>query len=456
MTALPSIKARLALISAAIIVTVLSVAGIALVILFDTYIERRIEQELTSRLLDLSGFLDVNKSGEPVITGFPSDPRYRTPYSGAYWYIREDARVLWRSRSLWDTDIAPPPGADLRVTTADGPDGQTLYLLEKHIAFGEGSAARSFILGTALDKAEVAALSSSFGAGIAAMLGLIGLLLFAGAWTQAKYGLLPLAAIRQQLGALRRGEKDRLEGPFPEEVSELAQDLNTLFAHQRVLITRARERAGSLAHGLKTPMTILYGEVGNLERGLAPHSPQAIRTQLDLIRQRIDRELSRARAHGAPAGLGHHADVTPTAERLVRLMQRMPRGELIEWHCPTEAIRLAMDPDDLGEILGNLLDNARKWAKTRVDIEARVPRDGMVELAVSDDGPGIPDALREDVTARGTASGGSDNPDGTGLGLSIVAELVESYGSKLLIAPRAGGGVNVSFALPGTIGLQGA
>ncbi len=451
MTALTSIKSRLALISAAIIAIVLSVAGIALVILFNTYIEQRIEQELNSRLLDLSGFLDVNEAGEPIITGFPSDPRYRTPYSGAYWYIREDAKVLWRSRSLWDTDIAPPPGAEARVASALGPDRQTLYLLEKRITFGDGAGQRNFTLGAALDRAEVAALSSSFGSGIAAMLALIGLLLFAGAWMQAKYGLLPLAAIREQLGALRRGEKEQLEGPFPEEVSELAQDLNTLFAHQRVLIARARERAGSLAHGLKTPMTILYGEVGNLERGTTPSSPQAIRTQLDLIRQRIDRELSRARAHGAPAGIGLHADVTQTAQRLVRLMQRMPRGDLIDWRLPPAGIRLAMDPDDFGEILGNLLDNARKWAKATVVIEARPAEAGQIELSVSDDGPGIPDALRAEATERGTVYGGSENPDGTGLGLSIVAELIEGYGARLNLAPSEGGGVRVSFSVPGAI-----
>jgi signal transduction histidine kinase len=448
-----SVRGRLTLVSAIVIAVVLTSAGVAMVLLFESYIERRVAQELHSRLLDLSGAFDLNDEGQPVLTSAPSDPRYRSPYSGAYWYVRQGPKVLWRSRSLWDADIAAPAAIFDKVVRAAGPDGRAVYLLEKHVAFGEGADERTFVLGVAMDQAEVQVLSSSFGMEIATILGLIGVLLFAGAWLQAKYGLKPLLSIRRQLALLRLGERERLDGPFPEEIAELAQDLNTLFAHQKHMILRARERAGALAHGLKTPMTILYGEARKLDLSGRKRTAQSIRSQLDLIHQQIDRELSRARAHGATAGIGLHADIAATAQRLVGLMQRMPRGAEIDWRLPKPGLQVAMDADDFGEVLGNLLDNARKWAKSVVEIDAVDMGDGSVKLSVADDGPGIPDSFRGEAFERGTAipgQGDGRSADSSGLGLSIVSELVAAYGSDLTLETGPLGGAKVTLRLGGS------
>jgi signal transduction histidine kinase len=431
---------------------VLLIAGFSLVVLFESYIEKRIAQELQSRLLDLAGAFDVDDKGQPLITNAPSDPRYRTPYSGSYWYVREGQTTIVRSRSLWDADIAAPADTSSNVVSAEGPDGHTVYLLEKRVAFGEGTAERAFVLGVALAKEEVEALSSSFGTEMATMLGIIGLVLFAGAGLQASYGLKPLTAVREQLALLRQGARERLDGPFPEEIGELTHDLNTLFAHQKLMIARARERAGALAHGLKTPMTILYGEARKLDLSGQHQTAKSIIGQLDLIRQQVDRELTRARAHGAPTGIGLHADVFATAERLVGLMQRMPRGAEIEWRLPVRGLQVAMDADDFGEVLGNLLDNARKWALTTVEIEANDLGSGQVRLSVSDDGPGIPDNFMNEATQRGSAipGAGEAGNESSGLGLAIVAELVEAYGSALTIEKSERGGAKVAFNLDGS------
>lgn len=448
-----SVRGRLALVSAIVIALVLTSAGMALVLLFESYIERRVAQELHSRLLDLSGAFDLDDRGQPILTSAPSDPRYRNPYSGAYWYVREGQKILWRSRSLWDSDIAPPDTISDHVIRTVGPDRRAIYLLEKNVKFGEGTAERTFVLGVAIDQAEVQALSSSFGSEIAAILGLIGVLLFAGAWMQARYGVQPLLAIRQQLGLLRRGERESLEGPFPEEIEELTHDLNLLFAHQKHMIARARERAGSLAHGLKTPMTILYGEARKLDLDGRKQTAQSIRGQLDLIRRQVDRELARARAHGATAGIGLHADVSATAQRLVGLMQRMPRGAGIDWRLPAPGLQVAMDADDFGEVLGNLLDNARKWARSTVEIDAADLGNGSVRLSVADDGPGIPDGFLGEALRRGTLIPGDDEADdgdgGSGLGLAIVSELVKAYGSELTLDTGPLGGTRVTVKLEG-------
>lgn len=447
-----SVRGRLALVSAIVIALVLTTAGVLLVVLFESYIERRVAQELYSRVIDLSGAFELNEQGRPVLTRAPSDPRYRSPYSGAYWYVREGADVLWRSQSLWDADIAAPDKVSAGVVKTVGPDQRGVYLFEKLVAFDEGASERSFVLGVALDHTEVGDLSASFRTEIATMLAVIGILLFLGAWMQAKYGLQPLLAMRAQLASLRRGEREQLDGPFPEEIEDLTQDLNTLFSHQRQLITRARQRAGVLAHGLKTPMTILYGEARKLDIAGDAQAAHLIKSQLDQIRAQVDRELARARVHGATRGIGLHADVEATARRLVGLMQRMPRGEMIAWRLPRTGIQVAMDADDFGEVLGNLLDNARKWAKSVVEIEVADVGGGQVTVTVADDGPGIPDSFRGEALERGAALGagqgrGSDN---SGLGLAIVSELLAAYGAELTLDSGPLGGARVTLKLAGS------
>jgi signal transduction histidine kinase len=448
-----SIRGRLALISALVIAASLTIAGFGLRVIFDSYIERRVTQEMQGLLLDLAGAFSINELGEPVITRTPAEPRYRNPYSGAYWYVTEDSTVVLRSRSLWDAEISKTskPTAPDTMITGIGPADTSVFVLERPLTLGEGNNQRGFTLGVAIDKSEVDALSSGLGNETAVALGLIGLILFLGAWLQSSYGLRPLASIRQQLSLLHMGQQDRLNGPFPSEIEPLANDLNTLFSHQKDMITKARERAGTLAHGLKTPMTILMGEARRLELSGQPDSSRLIREQLDAVNQQIDRELSRARAHGSSAGIGLHADFSATAGRIVGLMQRMPRGAEIEWHLPEAGIHLAMDADDCGEVLGNLLDNARKWARTKITISTERKADGKVLVSVADDGPGIPAQLRTQMVERGTA--GTERRDSSGLGLSIVADLIKPYGGVLTIERSKWGGAHVSFEVSGSAGL---
>jgi signal transduction histidine kinase len=451
-----SIRGRLALVSALVIALVLTIAGVALVVLFKTYIEKRVAEELRGRVLDVAGAFSLDPSGQPALMRTPSDPRYKVPYGGAYWYVREGDTVVLRSRSLWDADVERQRTSMAQsgdVVDATGPDSNAVYLLEKNVSLGEGQAQRNYVLGVALDQSDVRALSSSFGSETAAALSLIGLVLFAGAWLQASYGLRPLVKIKQQLALLHEGERGQLDGPFPVEVEALTHDLNALFFQQREMIARARERAGALAHGLKTPMTVLYGEARKLELANQTQSAHFIRAQLDQIRHQVDRELTRARVHGASVGIGLHADVSATTTRLVELMKRMPQGSDIDWNVPEPGVHVAMDADDLGEVLGNLLDNARKWAKSTVRIDAAVLDSGHVRISVCDDGPGIPADLRDKAMERGetiAGLGGGHAADGSGLGLAIVSDLLASYASSVNLHASELGGSHVSFDIAGS------
>ncbi len=444
-----SIRGRLALVSAVVIAAVLTIAGFGLVLLFESYIERRVAQELRGRILDVAGAFTLDDNGQAAVTRIPSDPRYRNPYGGAYWYVREHDRVVLRSRSLWDAEIARPAGAggmDMVVRTA-GPDNSEVYLLERMVTLGEGTAQRDLVLGVAINQAEVQALSSALGTETAVGLSVLGLVLFAGAWLQARYGLQPLDSVRKQLSELHSGQRENLDGPFPTEIEALTRDVNGLFRQQKQMITRARERAGTLAHGVKTPMTILYGEARKLELAGQTQTASFIKGQLDHIQQQVDRELSRARAHGASAGIGLQTDVSATARRIVDLMQRMPRGSDIDWQIPEPGVFAVMDPDDCGEILGNLLDNARKWARSKVEIGAMPAINGKVRIEISDDGPGIPLHFRKKALERGEGFA-REGDDSSGLGLAIVSELIAPYGSSLVIEQSKLGGTCFSFDIP--------
>ncbi len=438
MTLFNSLRGRLAVISALVIVAILTLAGLGLTSLFHSYIEQRVASELQGRVLDLAGAFSLDDKGAPAITRPPSDPRYRNPYSGVYWYVREGGVTVLRSRSLWDADISPT-GTVAEMASSAGPSGSSVYVMQRPVTLTGSTGERHFILGVALDKAEITDLSKSFSSELAAGLAFSGLLLFAGAWAQSMYGLRPLNVIRQQLSRLHSGEGDRLDGPFPTEIESLARDLNGLFQRQRDMITRARERSGTLAHGLKTPMTVLYGEARKLELSGNPATAIFMREQLDLMQRQLDRELSRARAHGESTGLGLKADVSATAARLIDLMKRMPRGGMLAWQGLPPDVTIAMDADDLGEVLGNLLDNARQWASTRVWLETALSGSRMT-VSVSDDGPGISADYRDRAVQRGETSS-----RGSGLGLAIVAELLALYGSELKISRSAAGGACIAF-----------
>jgi signal transduction histidine kinase len=444
MSALNSIRTRLGLIAALIISLALSAAAIGLMYLFRAHLEQRLAAELSNRVIDLAGSFELSPDEVPQLRRELSDPRYRIPLGGAYWYVRDGDAIVLRSRSMWDFDIPKLNGPASTITETPGPEESSLYVFERPVTLTGATGERKFTLGTALEKKEIDALSSSFARQMAMGIAGIGLLLFAGAWFQVRYGLRPLKSIREQLPRLHSGELQELRGPFPTEVSALTNELNALFDNQRDSLRRARERAGNLAHGLKTPLTVMSGISSELVRGGHPRAGYILKEQLQAINHLVERELSRARAHGTAAGIGLTADVTGTAERLVQVMQRMPRGSDIEWNITAEPVFAAIDPDDLGEVLGNLLDNARKWARSRVDFGA-VETSDHVSITVADDGPGIPPDLADSVQERGTVLPGSN---GSGLGLSIVAEMIKPYGAQIKVAKSEMGGAELSFMLP--------
>lgn len=444
-TVAPSLRLRLLVVAVASIVATLVVAWISLGAVFERQILKRVDQDLEVRWDELAAAVELGADGQPGLARELMDPRYHQPYSGAYWQIVENGKPAATSRSLWDVTLDT---SDRSRTYNDsgsfevlGPNDADTYVLSRPVRLD----GRTFDLDVALDHEEVDALRAAFERDMLLILGPIALVLAVGAWFQIRQSLSPLRDLDRELKAVHDGAKPRLGGSFPSEVEPVVGDLNRLLDRQEQLVRRARDRAGALAHGLKTPLTILAGEARRLERRGDGEAAAKISAQLDLIGGHIERELARARTAGASAAAGAFAHAAATVDRLIRLMRHMPRGEAIDWRneLPDDLV-IRIDPDDFGEVIGNLLDNARKWASERVVI--RCERAGAeATITVLDDGPGFAGGAPDPHSDRGVSR--TPGPGSSGLGLGIVHDILAEYGVALRVE-ESGGLSAVSFTLP--------
>lgn len=270
-------------------------------------------------------------------------------------------------------------------------------------------------------------------------------------------GMAPLEEMRRQLGAVRAGNAERVEGRFPSEVQPLVSDLNALLAHQEQAVRRAHAKAGDLAHGLKTPLAILADES---ERAAARGDTElaaAITEQIDRMRRQIEYHLAHARAAASGATPGARSSIAESAAALARTLLRLhaDRGLTIDTRVePGHEVRC--NRADLDEMLGNLLDNACKWSRAHVTLQSSLLPDGppsergpQVLIVVEDDGPGLEPSLREAVLQRGVRA--DEAAPGSGFGLAIVRDLAELYGGGVSLEAGPTGGVSARLTLPAAV-----
>ena len=446
-----SLKLRLLAAGTASIIFALVLAGLGLLLLFERHVERRMAAELGSHLNQLVSSLARSGDGTLDIGVPPAEPRFLNPLSGLYWQIAEEgADTVLRSRSLWDATLPVPPdvpaAGEVHQHTIPGPGGASLLAVERRIALPASLGSGTIRAVVAVDRAEVHAAGLAFASDLIPSLALLGAVLIAAAWIQVSIGLRPLDAVRRRLAQVRSGVAARLGEAFPDEVRPLATEVDHLLDEQEKAISRARARAADLAHGLKTPLTVLSADAEELrargDTGLADE----IETVTAGMRRHVERELVRART-GLRALSGPAQPVHPIAEQVVGVLRRTPHGQNLTWEIDaTDALKVQMDAQDLTEILGNLAENAATWAARTVRVEGR--RDGSaIVLRVEDDGPGVPGDRVEAVLARGGRL--DETRPGTGLGLAIVGDLVEAYGGSLSLRRSALGGLLAEIRLPG-------
>ncbi|MDR3376681.1 MAG: sensor histidine kinase [Ancalomicrobiaceae bacterium] len=448
-----SLRLRLAAGAAGALVIALVVAGFGLALLFEHHTARRLAEDLDLDLRQLAGGLEVTPSGTLTLSRSPADPRFADPLSGLYWQVFGNDGTLLRSRSLWDTSLQLPTDrprdGEVHQHRIVGPNGTELIAAERIVQIAKAPGGGALRLVVAADMTGVRAARDAFSLELIPALGLVAVVLALAGWVQIGLGLRPLSALSRGVAAVRNGIAPKLDSNVPREVQPLVDELNALLDAQARDLERARRRAADLAHGLKTPLAALAGDVERLvSRGEAEIAADIAGIAV-VMRRHVDRELARIRVNPDPLQRAR-ADVAAVTRLLVETLRRTPKGEPLAFEIAVPpAARAPIDADDLTELLGNLIDNAVRHAHTRVRI-VWAEIEGGASLTVTDDGPGIAEADRLSVLKRGTRL--DESTPGTGLGLAIAHDIVSAYGHTLDLDRADIGGLAVAIRFRPAVG----
>lgn len=443
-----SLKSRLIGAAALWITIGMMAAGVLLSSIFRQHVTMQFYEELHVHLDELQRLAEVDGTGAHLQRQL-SDPRYDVARSGYYWEIQHRDDSLARSKSLQGPLLRTPAdgGKDVGVHrhAIDGPTGRLLVVERSHWPNPADAPVR-FVIGT--DQRHLDDVIHSFDRTLLQALGALALLLFAASALLIRFALRPFRDLRSALSNVRSGRSTRVEGDFPGEVQPLVDELNALFNSTTDLIQRARTQAGNIAHGLKTSLAVLTDEAHRLKSQGQEKSANTILAQCGRMQSHVDYQIARARAVALRDAPGTIASVSKAAGDIVSALRRLhtERGLQIVNEIPDDLF-VATDPQDLNEMLANLVDNACKHANLKVIVSsARLEKAGMVALLVEDDGPGLPPEAY-DVVFRIGERWDSQKP-GSGLGLPIVRDLTRLYGGDVHLSVSAIGGLRVNLALP--------
>jgi signal transduction histidine kinase len=441
-----SLRLRLALAGALAVSLALALAGFGLTLLFERHVYRTLSDDLDIDIRQLIGGLEIAPSGEITLARPPPDLRFNEPLSGLYWQVDARSGQL-RSRSLWDSTLAPPSDhlseGQTHYHQIVGPEGKLLLLAERRVemtAQGQRQSARAFV---ASDMTRLRRARDAFIADLIPGLVLLALFLAFATWLQLSLGLRPLDRLRREVADAIGGRRQRLSQDAPSEVLPLVREVNALLDTQEKELQRARGRAADLAHGLKTPLAALAGDARRLrDRGSAD-----VADSLDEIgeamRRHVERELARARVQASSTQSRRHATpLRAVVEALIRTLRRTENGERIQFETEiADSVLAPFERMDLTELIGNLLDNAARHARSRVRVSCE---DGAhPTVVIEDDGPGLDPAQEALARQRG---GRLDQGGGAGLGLAIAQDILDAYGWRMEMARSPLGGLAIRLA----------
>ena len=418
--------------------------GAVLLNFYRDHIESHYDAHVLMHMEEMVSAARLSPDGELLLAYPPSDPRYQVSNSGWYWEIRHNGKVLDRSPSLGSETIelrnfrsaehsvthvgTDPIGNPIRIQTMQIPagiPGEQLLLVSSAPMMG--------ITDDVINVAQHMAVSLS----------LLGLGLLLAVVIQVRIALKPIDAIGQGISDIHQGSANSLEGEFPSDVQPLVTELNNLLEHNSVLLRRARNQLGDLAHSIKNPLTVINNEA----RAMDSKKGRLVLKQTADIAGSVDHHLSRARAFGTTNVLGSRTKVREVAEDLVFALKRIYKSRDLDFDLSGLGVcSVRCEAQDLEELLGNLMDNASKWAKKRVIVHCE-SQGGRCVIYVEDDGPGIPEDKIEHVMQRGQRL--DESREGHGLGLSIIQEVSELYSGKLTLGKSGYGGLSARLNLPG-------
>jgi len=436
---------------------VLPIMAVILISLFRDAVERSFDARLNTYLTDLLAESVDTASGGLVPPPDLGISEFNLPLSGWYWQISPIKRGLPSARPLYaSTSLLAgvlqlpsrrliPDATGLKRAYVPGPKGQRLRIIERAVTVD--SKVYGFMVAGA--DSEIEREISDFQFMVIVALSVFGAGLVLATVFQVRFGLRPLRAIREGLLAIRSGQASRLEGDYPLEIEPLQDELNALLRSNNDVVERARTHVGNLAHALKTPLSVITNEARGKKTALAA----TVATQSDLMRTQISHHLDRARVAARAGVIGGLTDVRPIIDGLGRALMRIhdDKSIALDITCPKE-LKFQGEKQDFEEMVGNLLDNACKWAKDRVAVtveSATSSADGkaaMIVIDVDDDGPGLSKAERTAAVKRGRRL--DETKPGSGLGLSIVADLAHLYKGSFELDVSPLGGLRARLRLP--------
>lgn len=437
-----SIRARLLAAAALWLSLALIAAWLAIGALLRGFVEDRFDAELSAaaETLIAGASLDGNA---PTVTQTPDDPRFAMPLSGWFWQLSDGSGApIARSASLLDLRLEAPPGGAGTVGAGTGPDGEGLRVMVRPFTLPEGDAPLTAVV--TAPQAEIDAALSRIRQPLALSLAVLGAGLALASLAQVHWGLRALDRMGRDIRAIRSGAVESLPLPRESELRPLAVELNGLLDQNRTVLRRSREHLGNLAHSLKTPMAALANTLP------ADHPGQALIGRMD---RQIGWHLRRARSAGVPRLLGQTSPVAEVIADILLVLRRPAedRGLTVTVDCPP-GVRFAGERQDLEEMVGNLLENAVKWAATRIEVSADLAAGSqgalLLTLRISDDGPGMADGDHARALSRGQRLD-ERGPPGAGLGLAIVADLAALHGGRLTLGNGPLGGLQARLVLPG-------
>jgi signal transduction histidine kinase len=457
---LNSLAFRLFATAAVWAVLVLPLAGFIIDYMHGREVRNSFDERLRQLSTSIIAFSIEGGDQEPRIPRNPGEPLFEVFHSGWYWQITplgnsSGKRLISASLASEELQLpsilgVKPDASNYRWLDTKGPKGEPLRLAEVVHNTGDDEDPRwySYLVGANLEFAEHRI--ALFRQPLILSLALAGIGLAFSTVLQVHYGLLPMRAIQRRLAAIRSGDAARLEGNPPAEIEPLQTEINALLQFNEDIIERARTQVGNLAHALKTPLAVITNEI---REDQTPNG-RKIAEQADIMRDQVNYYLDRARISARAGVIGRVTDVRPVAEAIQRALERIyrDRGIAMTLECPRDA-RFHGEKHDLEEMIGNLSDNAFKWARSNVVLAVRTesgaaagPASRRLLVSVDDDGPGLTPEQRAQGIKRGRRL--DESKPGSGLGHSIVADLAQSYRGHFKLEESPLGGLSARLDLP--------
>jgi len=449
-----SLTRRLIWLASVWIVLALLATGLTLTGQYEESSLRRLGNVLSNTIDEV--VLATNAASDGAVTvAEVKDERTLRPLSGKYWAVAVptadgDLSIVVRSPSLAGEDLVIPEELPERLRDARGatisynawgPLQKRLRVAASMKQLPGRSTPVVFMAG--IDRSSIDTDTQQFATFTWAALLILGLGLVVAVLLQVQIGLRPLYSLRNEIADVRKGKAARIARSYPLEIQPLAEQVNRLLDHNQETVERQRTHVGNLAHALKTPLSVMLAEAGTRSGDL----PDMVRKQTAIMQAQVDHHLRRARAAARAQLLGERTPIAEVVDELAVMLERVfeSRGVEIDWRAPDE-LAFRGERQDLQEILGNLMENACKWAKRRVRVSAGATGLGQMVVVVEDDGPGLPEAQREAALQRGMRM--DETTPGSGLGLSIVMELTRAYGGRVTLGDSEMGGLKAMLELP--------